>query len=792
MRITSGGFVGIGESSPISKLTVTDSNQFVARFYNSSANQLTTVQVANQAQSTAGVNTAAATFELVGKAGSSTHGRHAWIGAEGVAAETFRTKLLFKLRGESNSGYTWAGVTEAPTILTLDGNGLVGIVTSSPASFLQIGTYASASKYIDSSTLPTTPSGYLITLTPPSTTGYYGGGIGWSEGTNTAASINVYDDGAGGALGMVFATGSNSSLSENMRITSGGNIGIGTSSPSFKLDVNGTTRFQGIVRFKVDAWNLSDDGFNRFYFASGGRTYFGSGNGYEWRNNSDSSIMTLTNVGVLSVNPSAVLGRVNIGYNFYIENDQSPEITSFVNSSGSSIFRWMQGITPSERMRLNPQGNLGIGTSAPGYKLEVNGGSVGNNIARFTTGSAGGGTRGMNIYSNDSYVKLQVTDNAGSASTWAHLVLNPDAGYVGIGTTSPSYSLDVNGAARFLSFGIVQASGNADVPNITFTNNGGAYTWGIVGALLQGDGDGALYFKTKIGGSVTEKMRIASNGNVAIGTTSVNAAALLHLSSSASETTLLLENTGTGGDRWMIRSTNNSSGCCGSSGNSNLTFYDDSTGVSPLVLQRGGSVGIGTLSPTTKLHVYDSTQDRFNIRISSTIANNVNKYMGIGFSGEESNTKGAIFFQSLGQSYSRGKMIFALNNVSDQSSATPSNAVVTLDVTSSYAMSVAGTIYATGDVIAYSDASVKTNIRPIENVLSRISDSRGVLYDRTDRDDKDNIGFIAQELEKQFPELVSTSTDGTKGVKYQNAVAVLFEAIKEQQKQIDELKKRQA
>jgi hypothetical protein len=180
-----------------------------------------------------------------------------------------------------------------------------------------------------------------------------------------------------------------------------------------------------------------------------------------------------------------------------------------------------------ERMRIAANGNVGIGTSAPGYKLEVNGGATGNNIARFTTGGGGGGTRGMTIYSNDSYVKLQVTDNAGSASTWAHLVLNPDGGYVGIGTTAPAYSLDVNGIGRVLSSSIVQASSNSDTPNVTFTNNGGSFTWGTIGGLLQGDGDGALYFNTKLGASVTEKMRITSTGNVGIGIS--NPSYLLHV-----------------------------------------------------------------------------------------------------------------------------------------------------------------------------------------------------------------------------------------------------------------------
>ena len=117
------------------------------------------------------------------------------------------------------------------------------------------------------------------------------------------------------------------------------------------------------------------------------------------------------------------------------------------------------------------------------------------------------------------------------------------------------------------------------------------------------------------------------------------------------------------------------------------------------------------------------------------------------------------------------------------------NVLVGTETDGGYKFHVAGTIYATGDVIAYSDARVKTNIRPIKNALEKINNSRGVIYDRTDNDDKDNIGFIAQELEKQFPELVSTDNKGNKGVKYQNAVAILFEAIKEQQKQINELKK---
>jgi hypothetical protein len=116
---------------------------------------------------------------------------------------------------------------------------------------------------------------------------------------------------------------------------------------------------------------------------------------------------------------------------------------------------------------------------------------------------------------------------------------------------------------------------------------------------------------------------------------------------------------------------------------------------------------------------------------------------------------------------------------------TPNSRVGINNISPGYALDVTGSIYASSDVIAYSDISVKENIREIPFSLDRVLKIRGVLYDRTDTGTKNNIGFVAQELDKQFPELVETNPDGTKAVKYQNAVAVLVEAIKEQQSQIE-------
>jgi hypothetical protein len=57
----------------------------------------------------------------------------------------------------------------------------------------------------------------------------------------------------------------------------------------------------GYIRGINDVWQTSDDGRNRLYFADDGRTYFGTYNGFEWRNSGNTEIMTLTNDGDLSV-----------------------------------------------------------------------------------------------------------------------------------------------------------------------------------------------------------------------------------------------------------------------------------------------------------------------------------------------------------------------------------------------------------------------------------------------------------------------------------------------------------
>jgi len=90
------------------------------------------------------------------------------------------------------------------------------------------------------------------------------------------------------------------------------------------------------------------------------------------------------------------------------------------------------------------------------------------------------------------------------------------------------------------------------------------------------------------------------------------------------------------------------------------------------------------------------------------------------------------------------------------------------------------------DINSASDINLKTNVREIENPLNKVLQIRGVNFDWKESG-RTSAGVIAQEVEKVLPELISG--DETKVVNYNGLIGVLIEAVKEQQKQIEELKK---
>ena len=111
-------------------------------------------------------------------------------------------------------------------------------------------------------------------------------------------------------------------------------------------------------------------------------------------------------------------------------------------------------------------------------------------------------------------------------------------------------------------------------------------------------------------------------------------------------------------------------------------------------------------------------------------------------------------------------------------------------------VTTAGLIRATNDVVAFysSDKRLKDNLIKIGNPLDKISQLNGYEFDWIAKEgihenEGHDVGVIAQEVEKVIPEIVQTRDNGYKAVKYEKIVPLLIESIKEQQEQIDELKK---
>jgi hypothetical protein len=114
---------------------------------------------------------------------------------------------------------------------------------------------------------------------------------------------------------------------------------------------------------------------------------------------------------------------------------------------------------------------------------------------------------------------------------------------------------------------------------------------------------------------------------------------------------------------------------------------------------------------------------------------------------------------------------------------------------SSYSMYVTGGVYATGNVVAYSDARLKTNVTTVDSALDKVSKLRGVYYTRLPGKNPDvdtnrrEIGVIAQEVNEVLPEVVTYAKDVDEyGVQYGNFAGLFIEAFKELQAEVRALR----
>jgi len=134
--------------------------------------------------------------------------------------------------------------------------------------------------------------------------------------------------------------------------------------------------------------------------------------------------------------------------------------------------------------------------------------------------------------------------------------------------------------------------------------------------------------------------------------------------------------------------------------------------------------------------------------------------------------------------------------VNNQSAAITvnSNNFVGINTTNpTYRLHVNGDIFATADILAFSDSNLKTDIVPISQALQKVTTLNGYTYKRIDQpaDSHRQAGLLAQDVQKVLPEVVHMDpATSNLSIAYGNMAALFVEAFKDMRKEIDDLKQR--
>jgi hypothetical protein len=603
MRITSGGNVGIGTTSPSYLLHVSGSSYFDGNMGINGEGSGVTVDTG---------------YGNNGRVGFMKYG-----GLEGMLVAGSDTVLRLGHRTDSTVVAGGTATIRQDLVITAAGN--VGIGTASPqainASWTTLEVQGRSSG---------------------------GGGIVYTANNGATVKSHFYSDGTSGFVGTqtnhIFGFTTNNN--EVARFTTGGNLLIGTTTDGgYKLNVNGNTQSNGIIigtdltyggTYRSVSFGANQNGSNRIFATTDAADgmYFASatGTGFTFRPNGGTAdlvkITSTGNVGIGADSPGTKLhvlggntdtvGQIRVGGNA-VEYVSGIDFYTATSSRGFIGWRGVNSGAPynaygmyllnydnspiifgtatgNEKMRINDNGNVGINSTNPGAKLEVISANLGGTAGDQTLQALFSTSNG-----NGSYLEFKdVRTSTGADWTYAakRIQMRIDSTYMGY----------------------VQFNGTGNDAGISF-------------------GTGAT---TTAPGNVAEKMRITSAGNVGIGNTTPGAVLTVGTQSSGTAgfgvaqdnsivgrfgaantagrvTALTIANTATptvGNDAtlsFIVGGNYSATGLISSilqntsTARTDMAFsvYNVDGNYERMRITGGGNVGIGTTSPGSKLNIVD-------------------------------------------------------------------------------------------------------------------------------------------------------------------------------------------
>ena len=607
--------------------------------------------------------------------------------------------------------------------------------------------------------------------------------------STNVAYIGPIDTYAGGPIlygtsadvtAQIFYTGA----SERMRITSAGNVGIATTSPGTALQVGGlddgsnyditvgwnavSSQAVGTKRsaltFKTSQTGVNNEDIYKWDIAmvtapaTASSEPFGSDLAFLRSTRSSTSVdettMILTQLGNVGIGTTSPNQKLQVGGNLHVYDEVGNTDAAIFISTGTSNVTTVK-IASNGNSFFNG-GNVGIGTTSPGAKLNVTGNygdvikavsgsqSIATNFVAPTTGSGRNNiisTAGeFNIGTSDAQPFSLATSNISRVSILS-------GGNVGIGTTAPGVRLHVNGGG-----GILVNNGGSDTV-LSANSNTGVFIIGDTEEL--GDGVYATNTNTSsfdIYSTGSIKFRMKSNGDVGIGTTTPGSK-LEVAGNTLIDGVLTVEGPAPGSTTPMLKLNRTSP----------VVDYKDLNSSGFFLLKErfinSGNTVIG----------------------SREVAQNPGG-SGIYHNFDNGATGGSQFHQK------QNSFHWKINSTSEKLTLGTNGYIGINDTSPSYQLDVNGsgrftsTVTATNFILS-SDERLKENVKKVCD--NRVKANWKTFELKTDKGQK-RYGVIAQELEKTNPEFVREDSKGFKSVAY---IDLLIAKIAELEARLEKLEK---